>query len=331
MYNRINMITFLTVLILTILITLLLVVAMRPFQSEYSLFELQHRSEAGDREAKRELKRQEHIDDILSLQRVTVAILLIVITSLSVVVWGWLVGIIVAVVVALEYGAVARLKFIINLAAKVYKKIEKSLIKFINNVPILIKMVRSVSGADNSVKRLGSRYELQNIINESMDTLTTDEKNLIVNGLSFNDEIVSQVMTPRDSIISINKSEFLGPLALNDLHKAGHNRLPVINEDIDHVIGILHLNRLFTLDVKRSVTAEKAMEPSVYYIRDNQTLNQALAAFLSTNDDLLIVVNEARETVGLLTLQDVIEALFGRKIVDEFDDHDNLRSVAGRI
>ncbi len=324
------MITFLTVLVLIIFVVLLSVAAMRPIQSEYSLFELQHRSAVGDREAKRELKREERVDDILSLQRIMTSILLITITLLSVTAFGWLIGVVVAVIVALEYGAVARLKFINVLAAKIYKRIEKPIIKFINKAPLAIKLIRNVSAADNKIKRLGSRYELQNIISESMETLTSDEKNLIVNGLAFNDEIVSQIMTPRDAVISINKSEFLGPLALNDLHKVGHNRLPVVNEDIDHVIGILHLNRLFTLDVKRSVTAEKAMEPSVYYIRDNQTLNQALAAFLSTNDDLLIVVNEARETVGLLTLQDVIESLFGRKIIDEFDDHDNLRSVAGR-
>ncbi len=325
------MTTLLVVLLFILIMILLIVTAMRPIQSEYSLFELQHRSSSGDREAKRELKREEHANDIMSLQRVAVALLLVTIALVGVIAYGWLVGVVVVVVVALEYGVVARLKFIKALAVKIYKRIEKSIIKFIAKVPFVIKLIRNVSETDAITKRLGSRFELQNIINESMDTLTADEKNLIVNGLSFNDEIVSQVMTPRDAIVSIEKTEFLGPLTLNDLHKLGHKRLPVISEDIDHVIGVLHLNRLFTLDVKRSVTAEKAMEPSVYYIRDNQTLNQALAAFLSTNDDLLIVVNEARETVGLLTLQDVIEALFGRKIVDEFDDHDNLRSVAGRI
>jgi len=114
------------------------------------------------------------------------------------------------------------------------------------------------------------------------------------------------------------------------LHQKGHSRLPVIDGDIDHVIGILHLQSLLALDIKRSVTAEKAMEPRVYYIRQDQTLQHALAAFLRTHHHLFIVVNEFRETVGLLTLEDVIEALLGRKIIDEFDAHDDLRAVALR-
>jgi CBS domain containing-hemolysin-like protein len=137
-------------------------------------------------------------------------------------------------------------------------------------------------------------------------------------------------MTPQSVIKYIDKKEFLGPLVLNDLHKHGHSRLPVINDDINHVVGILYLKDLLTLDVKKSATAEKIMEPKVYYIRADQTLGHALAAFLKTHHHLFIVVNEYRETVGLLTLEDVIEALIGRKIIDEFDAHDDLRAVALR-
>ena len=92
----------------------------------------------------------------------------------------------------------------------------------------------------------------------------------------------------------------------------------------------MNLKNLLTLDTKHSSTAEKAMEPKVYYIREDQTLQHALAAFLKTHHQLFVVVNEFRETVGLLSLEDVIEALIGQKIVDEFDAHDDLRAVALR-
>jgi CBS domain containing-hemolysin-like protein len=117
---------------------------------------------------------------------------------------------------------------------------------------------------------------------------------------------------------------------LDDLHKTGHSRFPVTDGDIDHVIGMLHIQDIFTLDAKRSVTAEKAMEPRVFYIREDQTLDHALVAFLRTHHHLFIVVNEFRETVGILSLEDVIEALLGRKIIDEFDTHEDLRLVAMR-
>ena len=126
----------------------------------------------------------------------------------------------------------------------------------------------------------------------------------------------------------IKQGEFLGPLVLDELHALGHSRLPVVADDLDHVVGVLHLRDLLSLDIKRSTTTDKAMEPKVYYIREDDTLEHALSAFLRTRHHLFIVINKNRETVGLLTLEDVIEALIGRRIVDEDDIHADLRAVA---
>jgi magnesium and cobalt transporter len=138
-------------------------------------------------------------------------------------------------------------------------------------------------------------------------------------------------MTPRGVIDTIGKKELLGPLVLDDLHKTGHSRFPVTDGDIDHIVGVLHIQDLLVLDARqRSATAEKAMEPRVFYIREDQTLDHALTAFLRTRHHLFVVVNEFRETVGIVSLEDVIETLLGRKIVDEFDAHEDLRAVAAR-
>jgi CBS domain containing-hemolysin-like protein len=72
------------------------------------------------------------------------------------------------------------------------------------------------------------------------------------------------------------------------------------------------------------------MEKKVYYINQDQTLDHALAAFLKTRHHLFVVVNGYRETSGILTLEDVIETLLGREIVDEFDLYDDLRAVAAQ-
>ena len=96
------------------------------------------------------------------------------------------------------------------------------------------------------------------------------------------------------------------------------------------MIGVLHIKELLTLREKTTQTAGQAMEKKVYYINQDQTLDHALAAFLKTRHHLFIVVNGYRETAGIVTLEDVIEALLGREIVDEFDLHDDLRVVAAR-
>ena len=311
-------------------VLLLLVAAVMPVGSKLSLFELNRRATEGDESAKKTLDRQKILNDVVSLQKVLVALLLAILVLLTNVTFGWLVGILIALFIVLEYGAIANTNFIKKLAKKLYEKIDNQLVDFIKKAPFVFRLLRSVPTEDEDGQRIDSRQELQHLVDKSGDVLTSDQKKLIVHSLSFSEQLVSSIMTPKSMIDSIKSSEFLGPLTLDDLHKTGHSRLPVINGDIDHIIGILNLRGLLALDIKRSTTAEKAMDPKVYYIRQDQTLDRALAAFLRTHHHLFIVVNEFRETVGLLALEDVLESLLGRKIIDEFDAHDDLRAVALR-
>lgn len=320
---------FLLLLTVLVFILLLFVSAISPERSKLSLFELERRVAMGHENAKKTLERQKLLGDIISLQKVVSAILLVVLVLLANAAFGWFIGILIAVFVALEYGSLSRLGFIQKLAQKLYKKIDEKLIKFIKNAPILIRLLNSVP-IDIDDRQIDSRQELQHLIDKSKNILTSEEKSLIINGLSFGDKVVKSIMTPRSVISSIQDTEFLGPLTLDELHKIGHSRLPVIKGDIDHVIGILNLRSLLALDIKKSTTAEKAMDSKVCYINEDQKLDKALAAFLKTRHHLFIVVNEFRETVGLLSLEDVIEALLGRKIIDEFDTHEDLRVVARR-
>jgi len=324
---------FILLLILTVVVFILLMIvaAIRPGHSKLNLFELERRAEIGDEHAEYELVREKLLGDVVSLQRVLIAVLLVVVVVLAELTFGLLIGVVAAIIVALLYGSIARLGLIKKLSQKSYKHIEKPVLNFIQKVPILVRFLRSAPMSSGShVLHIDSRQELQHLVAESGGVLTPEQKKLIVNSLSFNDELVKTVMTPRDSINTVKRSEFLGPLTLDELHKTGHTKLPVISGDIDHIVGILHLEGLLALDVKRSTTAEKAMEPKVYYIHEGQTLQHSLTEFLSTRHYLLIVINESRETVGLITLTDVIEALLGHKIVDEFDSHDSLHAVSKR-
>lgn len=331
MYNRPIMFTFLVICTVIVFLLLVGVSGTRPSRTTFSQFELERRAQQMDRHAKAILRREQLLSDVISLQRVLGALLLVVTVLLCVTTFGWLFGTAIALAVALEYGAVARLQIIQVQSQKLYERFEDRLLGFIEKHPLVFKLLRNVPAeATGRTATLDSREELQHLVAGSGIILTPDEKKMIVHSLSFGDQLVSSVMTPRSVIDSINKSEFLGPLTLDELHKTGHTRLPVIDGDIDHVIGTLHMQSLLALDIKRSVTAEKAMEPRVFYIRQDQTLQHALAAFLRTHHHLFIVVNEFRETVGLLTLEDVIEALLGHKIIDEFDSHDDLRKVALR-
>jgi len=293
-------------------------------------FERQRRSSAVKVDV--EVERELYYGDIVSLRHVLEALFLVVTTAFSVASFGWVIGIIVAVVIALEYGALARLKVVRSSMTKQYYKIEPKLFDLIQRYPKVVKYIRIFTPESQEII-LHSREELQHLIDSSVGVINTDEKKLLLSAMSFQSLPVSDVMTPRSMIESINKEEVLGPLVLDDLHKKGYSRFPVIENDVDHVIGVLHLRDVLTLDAsKKHATsrAESAMEKRVFYIHEEQTLEHALNAFIKTHHHLFIVVNQYRETVGLLTLEDVTEALLGREIVDEFDEHEDLRSVAAR-
>ena len=320
------------ILCLGVFLLLVMVSGVVPLRASMSMFELERRRAKGDKAAEKSLQREAVLADILSLQRVISALLLVVLVTFLVATFGWLPGVIVSLLVALEYGSIARLSFLRQRSQRLYETYEERIIVLAKKHGRgFLRLVRSISPATPIERRLESREELEHLVTGAGTLLSGDEKKLIIHGLTFGEKEVGDVMTPRGVIDSIGKKELLGPLVLDDLHKTGHSRFPVIDGDIDHVVGMLHIHELFTLDAKRSsLTAEKAMEPKVFYIREDQTLEHALAGFLRTHHHLFIVINEFRETVGVISLEDVIEALLGRRIVDEFDAHDDLRAVAER-
>lgn len=296
-----------------------------------SSFELDRRKRTGESTAEQLSKRRQHFGDLVSIQRTVVSLLLVIVAALCVAAWGWVVGCSVAFIIALQYGVLARLPIIHKLAQHWYDRLEPTIVNAVETYPFAAKLIRTITTTPSEMQ-LGSREELLHLVAQSGMVLSQDEKLLIGHALGFGQRRVDEIMTPRSVIDSVMRGELLNPLVLDQLHKTGHSRLPVINGDIDHIVGILHLRDVLVIDgtKKHTPKVETAMEAKVLYIHEAQNLSHALAAFLRTRHHLFVVVNDYRETVGLLSLEDVIEALIGRKIVDEFDAHDDLRAVAAR-
>ena len=309
------------------LVALILVSAIQLRRSGLSRFELALRKKNGSQAAAQELERELMLGDVTSLQKALTALLLVANVLLAVNAFGWLTGIFVGVVVALTYGRVAFQDIVQRWASRLYKPYDKHVTNFIKQRPIIGKVIRSVS-PDAPKLVINSAEELEHIVQAADKVLTADERKLIVNGLNFDSKTVQSIITPRSVVKTIDKSELLGPLALDDLHRTGHSRFPVTNGDIDHIVGVLHIRDLLIVGDKESLIASQAMEKRVHFIHQDQHLDRALAAFLKTRHHLFVVLNDYRETVGIITLEDVVEALLGRKIADEFDTDDDMRTLA---
>lgn len=331
-YNKpIIMTILLYILCIISIVALVLVAAVQINRADVSRFELRRRVKAGDVSSKTLLEREEIVHDIVSLQRALQAVLLVCMAVLAIAACGWLVGILLAVVVALEFGVVARWSVVATPVQHWYQAYEPRLVAFVQQHPKLFRLIRSITRSDDHDVRLHSREELFHVVHASGDILTTDERRLVEHSLLFGERVVREHMTPADKIVSVPKAEVLGPLVLDDLHKTGLSRFPVVGDGLSDIIGILHIRDLLTVKSGSSTTtAEQAMEPRVYYVHESQPLSQALAAFIKSRHHLFVVVNDEQETVGLISLEDVMEALLGRAIEDEFDAHENPRAVAAR-
>ncbi len=322
---------FLFIVALGLFAALILVASISPNVTTISSFELKRRKKTGDTHVEIDYLRELLFRDVLSLQKVLQATFLVLFVLASVGAFGWFSGSITAVLIALWYGSIARLSFVSSFGQKQYDKYELVILGFLQKHINIIKWLRSVIPTIKEI-HLTSKDELEYLVKDAHNVLSPDEQKLIISSLTFKTKLVHDIMTPKSVIDSVGQNELLGPLVLDGLHKTGHSRFPVINGDIDHVVGILHLRDVLTIDASRKHTArvESAMSKNVYYIREDHNLEQALSAFLKTHHHLFIVINEFRETVGILTLEDTLEALLGRKIVDEFDAHDDMRAVAVR-
>lgn len=322
---------FLIIVMVVFFVALVAVAAVSPNLSSLSLFELQRRKEQGDKTVEIDVMREELFSEIIAIQRALTAVLLVIVVLLSVAALGAFFGVVVAILVALGYSTVSRFKAVHSSSQKLYNSHERAILAVLWRYESVTKWFGAVIPSERD-SHLNSKDELEDLVNHSHNVLTADEKSLILSSLQFETKTVESIMTPKSVVDTIPQHEILGPLVLDDLHKTGHSRFPVINGDIDHVVGVLHLRDVLTIDShgKQTARVESAMQKKVFYIREDHTLPQALAAFLRTRHHLFIVINEFRETVGILTLEDTLEALLGRKIVDEFDAHDDMRAVAER-
>lgn len=147
--------------------------------------------------------------------------------------------------------------------------------------------------------------------------------------LNLDFTLVEELMLPASRIVYVDKNEILGPLTLDRLFRSGMKHFPVVDQK-NEIIGCIHTARLNSLDIKQSSKAYDILDPNIYYIRSDYTLEQALEVFLRTESYFLLVVDKYGKIIGILNLTDLAEYLFGKFKNDGFLHDDDRISVAKR-
>lgn len=148
-----------------------------------------------------------------------------------------------------------------------------------------------------------------------------DEQRILEGIASFGSTDVSQVMTPRIDLFALSDDELFHEILPQVIEK-GYSRIPVYKESIDNIVGILYIKDLIPyLDRNAFQWTSLLREP--YFIPESKKLDDLLTDFQSNKNHLAVVVDEFGETVGIITLEDIIEEIVG-EIADELDEDDPL-------
>lgn len=176
----------------------------------------------------------------------------------------------------------------------------------------------SGSGA-KSTEALVSEEEVKYLIREGAQRGIFDdtEKEFIHSIFDFADTSVREVLTPRNEIHAL---EVQTPCAqaLHEMIESGFSRMPVYEEDLDHIIGIAHIKELLRAqEQKRDAPLRDFLHPA-YFVPDSMQISHLLRELQLRRAQMAIVVNEFGTVIGIATIEDLLEEIVG-EIRDEYD------------
>jgi len=143
------------------------------------------------------------------------------------------------------------------------------------------------------------------------------EQELMDSIIEFSDKIVREVMVPRIDIVCVEINSDLLKV-ISELKKAGHSRIPVYEEKIDNIRGFLYAKDLLGFPSGEAFDLRDILRKS-YFIPEYKRIDELFREFQSNRIHMAVVVDEYGGTAGLVTLEDIMEEVFG-EILDEYDE-----------
>ncbi len=157
---------------------------------------------------------------------------------------------------------------------------------------------------------------------EETQALEREEREMITSIFEMSDRDVSEIMLPRVDIVAIEASTPVAD-ALDKAISTGHSRFPVIEGDLDHVLGVVHLR-----DLAASIRAGRGDQPlaslvrPIHVVPETRKIDELLHDLQELRTQMALVVDEYGGTAGLVTLEDLLEEIVG-EIRDEYDTEED--------
>lgn len=170
--------------------------------------------------------------------------------------------------------------------------------------------------------------EIISIVNEGQEqgVLEEQEAEMISNIIEMDEKVASEIMTHRTNVVAIDGNMTLSE-AIEFIISENNSRFPVYDEDIDNVIGILHIRDAFTCykmggneNVPVKELVDIIREPK--FIPETRSIDALFSEMQSEKNHMVIVIDEYGQMAGILTMEDILEEIVGN-IFDEYDEEEH--------
>lgn len=188
----------------------------------------------------------------------------------------------------------------------------------------LYPIVILINGFTNSILRLLglpvnkaqsdalSLEEIRSVVRASSNTLAKRYQNMLLGVLDLQHATIEDVMVPRHQILGINLQDDI-TMILALISSSPFSKLPLYEDNIDQIIGVLHLKNIARLLKQPTITHSdlRKLAQKPYFIPENTILLKQLTQFQKNSEQMAFIVNEYGEIQGLATLEDLVEEIVG--------------------
>ena len=162
-----------------------------------------------------------------------------------------------------------------------------------------------------------SRDELRTVVNEAGALIPRRHQRMLLSILDLENVTVEDIVIPRNEIVGIDLDNEIDEI-LRLLTTSQHTRLPIYRENIDHVLGIIHVRNALHLIAQKNLSKETLQDIAreVYFVPEGTSLHTQLLNFQRQKRRIALVVDEYGDILGLVTLEDILEEIVGEFTTD---------------
>jgi CBS domain containing-hemolysin-like protein len=163
-----------------------------------------------------------------------------------------------------------------------------------------------------------------------------EDSGIIENVLQLHDIRVKDILTPRSVVYSIQENDYLASFesnkndAINLKKLKEYSRIPIFRNNIDDMVGLVISKEYFYEKITNELEDKLSLIKPILDVNENVPVSKLIDMFIESKEHMYLVVDNYGQTEGIVTLEDAVETLLGREIVDELDSHVDMRKVARR-